>query len=100
MSTQQDLIAARALIDTRKKFARGNLPSLFSRSGGRLTVEQALVAVTDGAPFATFPLGQILTDALSEGHDDLGAYLAIASHADVMALFDRAIAATQLKDQA
>ena len=101
MGTREDLIAARALIDTPEKWARGEEISLRS---GRLC---AAVACND------FPEPQPMFDALKAALPspfvERAASLGISAvfdfndhpsttHADIMSLFDRAIKAQSLSD--
>ena len=87
---KQDLIAARALIETPEKWMKGPWPE-----DGRMCVLRAVEKVCGLAygegPYS--PVGKALQDQL--GVDAIGPYndLPTTTHADVLSLFDRAIAA-------
>ena len=104
MSLRDDLIAAKALIDTPDKWRRGWTDAKH-RWVGPLAIIDALIIATNARPYAAFPLADALHEALPDPFNTFGQSSAQAkceyelkgtvNHADVMSLFDRAIASAQ-----
>ena len=89
MTMRHDLTAAKSLIDTPEKWCKGGL-----RQGNRLT---ALGALNDACnPMTLRAVYPLITALLPEGFNRPGGIKAYNDaqatiHADIMALFDRAI---------
>jgi hypothetical protein len=101
MSVKDDLIAARALIDTPEKWQQAPR-GMGRRNPHTHNIVESLILATAGAPYAAFPLVDALCAALPErfaGDDEHALHWFEAAnattHADVMALFDRAIEAAE-----
>jgi len=96
MSVRDDLIAARALIDTPEKWHRGSMASF---DGKCLCAMGAIRNVLRAQGYTHWisrtPLYQNLRAALPRGFNQVPTFNDDPSttHADIMALFDRAIAA-------
>lgn len=88
MSTRDDLIAAKALIDTPEKWCKGTMQIVRS-----VPPYNSYCAVGACRSFAA---SDALTEELPEGFYMLSVYNdhPTTTHADVLALFDRAIAST------
>lgn len=95
MTLRDDLIAAKALIDTPSRWFKGNYVSV----AGCMCALGACRQQMYGSPFGgmgdTNPLAQALANALPSGRWSVSDYNddPETTHADIMALFDRAIAA-------
>lgn len=95
MSLKEDLIAAKALIDTPEKWTK----NYFRTDNGCYCAVGAMDAAT--RPDPTFDRGDAahaaLRASLPEGEKSITGFndRSSTTHADVMALFDRAIAATE-----
>lgn len=93
MSLRDDLIAARALIDTPRRWRKdGNLAQ------GRMCVVNAIIEAAGATQ--SYPCEAAICEEL--GHDFISRELIAnfndnprTTHADIMALFDRAIAAAE-----
>jgi hypothetical protein len=101
MSVKDDLIAAKSLIDTPEKWAKGTYETrngcmcalgacrrqVYGNAGGGSSEDGELVGDMN-------PLATALLDALPNGETSVSAYndRKLTTHADIMALFDRAIA--------
>lgn len=96
MTLHDDLVAAKALIDTPEKWGKGNYDK-----DGCMCAMGALMAVTAASSWAVIgtPIHVALTQALPDGQFAVVPFNDEdeTTHADVMALFDRAIAAEPSK---
>ena len=96
MSLRDDLIAAKALIDTPEKWRHG-----YFLNGDAMCALRALETVAGSADFYTLPTYAALCRALPAdwlaqwGPESAGVYNDRSAHADIMSLFDRAIASAQ-----
>lgn len=89
-STRENLIAAKALIDTPEKWGKGT----YEPSPGCYCALGALDAASEGGRWTPFEVMAALTIALPDSAKDIVAFNddPNTTHADIMALFDRAIA--------
>lgn len=93
MTLHDDLIAAKELIDTPRKWRKdGRLEQ------GRMCIVNAIIEVV--GPIESYPCEAAICEALGSdmtGRDIIGNFNdgPRTTHADIMALFDRAIAAAE-----
>lgn len=97
MTVKENLIAAKALIADPNKWGKG-LDTYFAKDGCPMCAHEAVRVSTDGA--GTQPERDALADQLPAAFKQHGtpAYNdhPDTAHADIMALFDRAIAAQEI----
>lgn len=96
MTVRDDLVAARALIDTPEKWARGS-----GRPDGKMCAMNAVaehhnlqIGRLDHPTYVALTLALPSDWTSTNGRNSVGRYNDTHDHADVMSLFDRAIAST------
>ncbi len=105
MSVREDLIAAKALIDTPAKWDRNSgQEEPYLLHPHPYTVRSALIVATRAEPYAALYLAQELHPFIPHQFKRFGSFIESLSHyeadgstthADIMALFDRAIEAAE-----